>query len=327
MPSILARWKPEGKCRPTQSEKSAPPSGVILALKFFGELRELFPGWRVGAIITALSKPITRRTLEAGARRVWRATLALIAQNDYFIGRWFDALRTAGRWENTIVIFHADHGMYHGIYGIMEKAPGICSDAICRVPSEWRVPGRGTGIVHHQLIDHTDIAPTLTGLCGLPPMETVEGVDLSAVFDDKSAATKAVAHPINPRRSWCRPLSPPTPAHPDPSPCSGLETGAPPDGAAHYAGRCPLKPSHARHQVSHGRLKQQMVVVAHQHISVDTPASSLAGLPESLQKPLAIDIVLENRFPAVTPAHDVIHRPVELHARHVRHSEPRANGV
>ena len=44
--------------------------------------------------------------------------------------------------EDTIVVYSSDHGDYACEHGIMEKAPGICSDAITRIPWIWRWPGR-----------------------------------------------------------------------------------------------------------------------------------------------------------------------------------------
>jgi choline-sulfatase/uncharacterized sulfatase len=133
------------------------------------------------------------RTYEAAARRVWRGTLALATQNDYFFAKLFDHLRRTGRFENTVIVVTADHGLYHGHYGIMEKAPGICSDAICRVPSVWRVPGVNGGRVVDALIEHVDCSPTFCALAGLPPMDTVDGVDLSPVLRGEVKSVKEVA--------------------------------------------------------------------------------------------------------------------------------------
>ncbi len=67
-------------------------------------------------------------------------------------------LERTGKRENTIVIYGSDHGAYSGTYGIAEKAPGICSEAVCRVPMVWSVP-RVTkkGFVSRQLVENIDI--------------------------------------------------------------------------------------------------------------------------------------------------------------------------
>jgi len=100
-------------------------------------------------------------------------------------------------------------------------------------------------------------------------------------------------------------------------------------GLAHSAldASCPTAPTSPRRPRRGGPHPRRSKLQARTPRHAPTPSQEARRMPERLQKPLAIDFVLENRFPAVTPAHDVIHRPVELHARHVRHNEPRANGV
>lgn len=122
------------------------------------------------------------KTLEDGSRRVWRGSLAAVSQNDYFIGRFLDRLRALDAYQDTIIIFTADHGAYHGQHGIMEKAPGICGRAVCRVPMIWRVPGLTRGGSTAHLVESVDMASTLPGLCGLPPLATAEGRDLATLL-------------------------------------------------------------------------------------------------------------------------------------------------
>jgi choline-sulfatase/uncharacterized sulfatase len=133
------------------------------------------------------------KTFEAGARRAWRGTLALISQNDYFIGQVVEGLRELGRLDSTVIVYVSDHGAYHGLFGVMEKAPGICSDALCRVPSIWRVPGVEAGRVCRALIEHVDVAPTFCSLCGLPPMTTADGCDVTPLLRGQAESVKEVA--------------------------------------------------------------------------------------------------------------------------------------
>jgi len=118
-------------------------------------------------------------TTEAGARRAWRGTLACVSQIDDVFGRLLDYLDDSGKADNTIVIYSSDHGGYHGIHGIEEKAPGICSDAVCRVPMIWRVPGfTPRGETSRALVEAVDFAATLPALCGIDPMPCVDGKDI-----------------------------------------------------------------------------------------------------------------------------------------------------
>ncbi len=83
--------------------------------------------------------PIKPSNFEAGCRRVSHAYLACITQVDYSLGELVSYLERTGKRENTIIIYGSDHGAYSGTYGIAEKAPGICSEAVCRVPMVWSV--------------------------------------------------------------------------------------------------------------------------------------------------------------------------------------------
>ena len=103
-------------------------------------------------------------------------------------------LERTGKRENTIVIYGSDHGAYSGTYGIAEKAPGICSEAVCRVPMVWSVP-RVTkkGFVSRQLVENIDITPTLVSLCDLPPMDTVDGRDLTPLLKGGDTPVREIA--------------------------------------------------------------------------------------------------------------------------------------
>jgi arylsulfatase A-like enzyme len=119
--------------------------------------------------------------------------LACISQVDDVFGQLLDFLDERGLAKNTIVVYGADHGAYHGIHGICEKAPGISSEAVCRVPMIWRVPGiTHGGTVNSRFIENIDIAPTLTALCGLTPMDSVDGLDASSLL----ASDNAELHPV-----------------------------------------------------------------------------------------------------------------------------------
>jgi choline-sulfatase/uncharacterized sulfatase len=96
--------------------------------------------------------------------------------------------------DNTIVIYTSDHGDYATEFGIMEKAPGICSDAICRVPMIWRVPGiTRPGHVAHELVQSFDWVDTVCALAGADRMPSSDGVDLSPLLRGEEAEVRRVA--------------------------------------------------------------------------------------------------------------------------------------
>lgn len=160
-------------------------------------------GWQGFHAATGALEP---RTFTAQARRLWHGYLGCVSQVDCAVGELLAFLERSGLTERTLVIYHADHGGYSGVHGIAEKAPGICSDTVCKVPLLWRVPGVArAGNVCEQLVESIDLAPTLAALCGLPAMLTTDGKDLSALLRGEPAPLHAVAvteHPWSKALRW-----------------------------------------------------------------------------------------------------------------------------
>ena len=135
------------------------------------------------------------RTFEAGRLRKLRGYLGCVSQVDYALGQTLQLLEELGIAENTIVIYSSDHGDYAAEHGVMEKAPGICSDAITRIPMLLRFPGRvPAGVVRTEVVEAVDVAPTLCELAGLPPMLTADGGSLTPllVTDGATASDRPV---------------------------------------------------------------------------------------------------------------------------------------
>ncbi len=142
---------------------------------------------------------IEPKTFDAGCRRVWRGYLGCVTQVDYALGELLSYLQKTGKDSNTIIVYGSDHGAYSGTFGVPEKAPGICSEAVCRVPFIWYVPGvTKSGRVSRELVENVDITPTLISLCNLPPLETTDGRDLTPLLkgDDKSVREVAVTENV-----------------------------------------------------------------------------------------------------------------------------------
>lgn len=128
------------------------------------------------------------------SRRVWRAYLACITQCDYALGELLDHVKEKGLDENTIVIYLADHGAYSTSFGVPEKAPGICSQHVCRIPFIWRAPGvTKAGHVADQFAHHVDIAPTLCALADIEPMIKADGFDITGLLKGDDAAVREYA--------------------------------------------------------------------------------------------------------------------------------------
>src|SRR5450432_1927265 len=80
-----------------------------------------------------------------------------------------------------------------------------------------------------------------------------------------------------------------------------------------------LQPMHSSHQIRLWRLHQEMVVIAHQNVSVHSPAVALTDLPEAAKENFPILVVQEDCFPPIAPAQEMIERPFEFYPRHSGH--------
>ncbi len=134
------------------------------------------------------------RTFKAGRMRKLHGYTGAISQTDHAVGEVLSWLDEQGLAENTIVIYSADHGDYGCEHGIMEKAPGICSDAVTRIPFIWRWPGQfQAGHVAEELVESVDLSATLCALATLDPLETSDGKDLSPLLTGKAKKLRKIA--------------------------------------------------------------------------------------------------------------------------------------
>ena len=80
---------------------------------------------------------------------------------DQGLGHLIDLLKETGKWENTVIIFTADHGM------AFPGAKTTVYEAGLRVPFIVRHPGAPEkGITNDALISHADITPTILEMAG-----------------------------------------------------------------------------------------------------------------------------------------------------------------
>ena len=127
------------------------------------------------------------KTYAALRKRKQHGYLGCVSHVDHAVGELLAYLDEQSLARNTIVIYTADHGDYASEFGILEKAPGICVDAVCRVPSIWRWPGRFPAAhAAPQIMETVDLAPTLSALCGLEPMPTADGADITPILQGGS---------------------------------------------------------------------------------------------------------------------------------------------
>jgi arylsulfatase A-like enzyme len=92
--------------------------------------------------------------------------------------RFVAYLRERGVWENTILVFTADHGDYAADYGLMRKGVGL-PECLVRIPFIVCGPGvRGSGTNARDHVSLVDVLPTLCEAVGAEIPFGVQGRSL-----------------------------------------------------------------------------------------------------------------------------------------------------
>ncbi len=117
-----------------------------------------------------------------------RAYHAATSFVDSQVQRVLTNLKESGLEEHTIVVLFGDHGWHLGEHGLWAKQTNF--EVASRVPLIIRAPGFESGSCD-ALVELVDLFPTLVQLCGLPPIETLEGTSLSPLLKEPSLPWKS----------------------------------------------------------------------------------------------------------------------------------------
>jgi arylsulfatase A-like enzyme len=123
--------------------------------------------WRVE------TPPVARQEM---TRALYDANLAYV---DSLVGELVNALKASGRWEDTILVFTADHGeafWQHGVYGHGRHI----YDEFVKIPLLIRIPGMESlaGRRVSEVVSLKDLLPTYLDLLSLKVPEHLEGKSL-----------------------------------------------------------------------------------------------------------------------------------------------------
>lgn len=140
------------------------------------------------------SRQIVSDLGEAAAREFLRIYYACVRLVDDQVGRILEALEAAGRAEDTIVVFTADHGDMAGGHGMVWKSTNAFYEEVVRVPLIMRYPrelapgrsGLAAGL--------TDLMPTLLDLVGHPVPDRLQGHSLAPCLRGERDPAEAPAY-------------------------------------------------------------------------------------------------------------------------------------
>ena len=117
---------------------------------------------------------------------------ACITGLDHHVGRIFEALKAAGEWEKTIVIFSGDNGLSMGEHGLFGKQ-NLYEFGGMHVPLVIAGPGIPKGR-SDALVYLMDLFPTLCDFAGAVTPAGVEGKSLRPVIADPTASVRDVLY-------------------------------------------------------------------------------------------------------------------------------------
>ncbi|HWL51025.1 MAG TPA: sulfatase-like hydrolase/transferase [Chthoniobacteraceae bacterium] len=127
---------------------------------------------------------------DAELREFLAITYGLVSLADDTVGRLVAALKTAGVYDNTVIVFASDHGDYGSKYGILGKS-WCMDDVLSRIPLIISHPDhRGEGRTSDALVENIDLLPTLLESGSIPVPRKVQGRSLLPILSGSRESVK-----------------------------------------------------------------------------------------------------------------------------------------
>ncbi len=112
---------------------------------------------------------------EPALRRVMAHYYANISQIDYHLGRMIGLLKQKGLYEDTLLVYTADHGDFMGFHHMLLKG-NYMYDPLVKVPLIIKWPGNELfSTVSQRMVNNIDLAPTLCRAAGCRPTSKMLG--------------------------------------------------------------------------------------------------------------------------------------------------------
>lgn len=159
-------------------KKYEPPAGA--------ELPPLPPNFAVTA--GAPDTPAKRRGLDAWDETHWRryryAYCRMVEDVDRQVGQVMDALRQAGREDDTLVIFTSDHGEGMGSHQWTGKMMYYEEEAAVPLIVSWKGVTPAGRIDREHLVSTLDVLPTLCDYAGVQAPPSMRGESLRGTIEN-----------------------------------------------------------------------------------------------------------------------------------------------
>jgi N-acetylglucosamine-6-sulfatase len=120
------------------------------------------------------TRPLIGPGRAAAITENYRQRLESLLAIDEGISELVAALRTAGELDNTLIVFTADNGFFHGEHRV-QTGKVLHYEPSTRVPLILRGPGIPRGAVRRQLVANVDVAPTVVAAAGATAGRAMDG--------------------------------------------------------------------------------------------------------------------------------------------------------
>jgi N-acetylglucosamine-6-sulfatase len=118
-------------------------------------------------------------------RASYRAELQSLQSVDDLVAAVVDALKTAGKLDDTVIIYTSDNGFLFGDHRLTGKSAAY--EGSIKVPLVIKGPDIPAGTTRDQLVNNLDVAATVVALAGAEPGVAGDGRSLVPLFANASA--------------------------------------------------------------------------------------------------------------------------------------------
>ncbi|HEX2555711.1 MAG TPA: sulfatase-like hydrolase/transferase [Microvirga sp.] len=134
---------------------------------------------------------------EFNGQQIKAAYYAMIELIDKQLGRIIEVLRATGQLDNTIILFHSDHGEMLGDHGLVLKGCRFF-EGLVHVPLIFSWPERfQTGLQSEALVELVDLAPTLLEAAGIDIPARMQGRSLLPILSGSAPLHSHKPHVVS----------------------------------------------------------------------------------------------------------------------------------
>ena len=170
------QWSPTNETKKLYENMTIPRPEHI---KSFQKLPEFLQNPRGVARDRFTQRYSTNEHFQASMRNYY----ALITGVDQVCKQIVDELKKEGLYNNTMIIFTTDNGMFHGAHGLAGKwFPYQESIRVPLIIYDPRMPSDKIGTLDDSFTLNVDLAETILGAAGVKPDDLMQGRDISDLY-------------------------------------------------------------------------------------------------------------------------------------------------